>query len=109
MSNIKMYFIPLAVILTCYSNPIKSQHFVITGKAENAKLGPVVITPDNVSYFLDKCKYWDSNFIGKSIKVTGSKIVTKKFKQIHPVTKAATITYLKIIKKPKFEILKIEI
>lgn len=43
----------------------------LQGIAWDAKAGAVLKTPDNHLYYIDSLRYWDDEFLGKWVEVTG--------------------------------------
>lgn len=104
MSKFKIGLLSLFVMLVCNFKVIYSQDTTIVGKASNAKYGAVVITASNDVYYLDTLKSWSSQFINKSVKVSG-RIITKKIKKQKIISGTITSPNFKVIKKPKIEVL----
>ena len=76
----------------------------IVGKALNAKAGAVVVSADQVTYYVDGLESWDKKVYGKKIKVSGILVIENLPKDDHQELPAAEIKGVKrTIKKPKWE------
>jgi uncharacterized membrane protein YcgQ (UPF0703/DUF1980 family) len=53
---------------------------MITGKSMEAKAGAVIVTDENIIYYIDGLDYWEKKYSGKKIKVIG-KIVNENLKK----------------------------
>lgn len=93
------------VFVTLFINAplVYSQNFIVTGKANNAKLGAVVVTESNEVYYIDKLEYWSSDFIEKTVRVTG-KLVTKKIEKADSISGGITSPSMKVIKRYSVEV-----
>lgn len=49
----------------------EGEPIVILGKAQNAKAGAVVLTPERKVYYLEGIDSWDTEMLGKEVEVTG--------------------------------------
>ena len=48
-----------------------NKKITITGTAQNAKGGAIVITKDSSIYYIDGLPYWEDDVVNTSIKVSG--------------------------------------
>jgi len=80
MKNLIKIILPL--LLLCYvfscktvssntetKNPVEV--ITITGTAENAKWGAIVVTKDSKTYYVNELDEWDDELYKKTVKVTG--------------------------------------
>jgi hypothetical protein len=104
MSKLKLILLNLFFMLIFGAKAMNSQDTTIVGKAHNAKYGAVIVTSNNDVYYLDSLKSWSSEFIGKSVKVTG-KISIKHLKRQKVISGGITSSQIIIIKKHKVELI----
>jgi len=69
-----------AILFTFNCKNANDRNIMIIGKALNEKSGAVIISNENVMYFVDGYDYWGKKYYGKKIKVTGV-LVTKNLKK----------------------------
>ena len=103
----KVYLFKLLFLSVFNSTTLSSQDTIIIGKAINAKFGAIVVTPDDMGYYLDKLKSWSPEFYEKKVKVTGKLVTVHIKKQDNSTgTIKATIKgpYVYIIKRYKVEL-----
>jgi hypothetical protein len=91
-------------MLICNAKTMYSQDTTITGKANNAKYGAVVVTSNDDIYYIDKLNSWSPDSIDKVVRITG-KVVIKKLKKTKVISGGITSPSIKIIRKPKIEYL----
>jgi hypothetical protein len=91
-------------MLICNAKTMYSQDTTITGKANNAKYGAVVVTSNDDIYYIDKLNSWSPDSIDKVVRITG-KAVIKKLKKTKVISGGITSPSIKIIRKPKIEYL----
>jgi hypothetical protein len=78
---------------------------VVIGIAIARKAGAAVQSIKNKGvYFIDDLNYWESDVVGKTVKVSG-KLVIENYEQTKEITQQIVGTVY-IIKKPKWEIVK---
>ncbi len=92
----------------CNNNP-NERRITVIGTAIVIKNDAVVRTDDSLLYYLDGIYYWDDEYLGKRVKVTGKLFI----KEYHEKKKTNTeITAIgqhdygtrKVIKKPKWSL-----
>ena len=72
----------LLVMLVIFKSTVMlGQDTVLVGKAMNAKAGAVVVTKNNMTYYIEGIDYWDSLVYGKMIKITGKMKLIKHKKR----------------------------
>jgi hypothetical protein len=101
----KLYTLTLIALPLVFNNQsMYAQDFIVTGKANNAKLGAVVVTEANEVYYIDKLEFWNSDFIDKTVKVTG-KLIIKKTKKTNLISGSVASPSIKLIKRPRIEVM----
>ena len=58
-----------SLLLSC--NSLKNNRITVTGSAENAKTGAIVVDDADAHYYIDGLAAWDKNYYGKRITVKG--------------------------------------
>jgi hypothetical protein len=104
MLKIKLILLNLFVLLIFNAKTMYGQDTTITGKANNAKNGAVVVTANDEVYYIDKLSSWNPEYIDKPVRITG-KVEIKKIKKPKVISGGITAPSIKVIHKPKIEYL----
>jgi uncharacterized membrane protein YcgQ (UPF0703/DUF1980 family) len=92
----------------CSDNPNKHR-ITVVGTAIVIKNDAVVRTDDSLLYYLDGIYYWDDEYLGKRVKVTGKLFIQKYHEKKNTNTEITAIGQQdygtrKLIKKPKWSL-----
>lgn len=96
----------LCIALVFSGASTRDQPITIIGKALNAKAGAVVVSDKNGTYYVQGLDSWDKQFYGKQVKVSGILWVKKYKKRMDSVEVQEIKGDVRIIQKPKWELVK---
>lgn len=105
MKKTNFYLLNVVFLLLFNCKMLYSQDTIIVGKAQNAKYGAIVVSSNSDVYYIDKLAFWSSVMYAKNVKVSGRLVVKKIKKKINTTSGGITGPEIKIIKKPKIQIL----
>lgn len=73
----------------------------ITGIAQDAKAGAIIVTDDGAHYYIDGTDHWDKQLLGKRLTVTGELVEVTHEPQKGPEYRQGIVGTQKIIKKAR--------
>lgn len=91
----------LLLLVSCKSYENQNGSITVTGIAQDAKAGAILVTDDGAHYYIDGTDHWDKQLLGKRLTVTGELVEVTHEPQKGPEYRQGIVGTQKIIKKAR--------